>query len=115
MTPFYAHKYAHLSLPWKQDKHHFVFVHILNVPYLLEIIPHPKISNLFLLPRTTPYMYALWCMHYVFDACNPTFTVFYGQILVLFGINCIPQGTIELILRDDFRQVRYVSCVHTDT
>ena len=39
-------------------------------------------------------------------ACNPTFTVFYGQILVWFGINFIPQGTIELVLRDDFEQVR---------
>ena len=53
-------------------------------------------------------MYVLWCMHYVFGVCNPTFTVFYGQILVWFGINCILQGTIELILRDDFEQVRYL-------
>ena len=52
-------------------------------------------------------MFALRCMHYVFDACNTMFTVFYGQILVWFGINYIPQGTIELILRDDFEPVRY--------
>ena len=57
-------------------------------------------------------MYALRCMYYIFGACNPTFTVFYGQILVLFGFNCIPQGTIELILRDDFEQVRYDNNFH---
>jgi len=33
--------------------------------------------------------------------------VYYGQILVWFGINYIPQGTIELILRDDFGPVWY--------
>lgn len=79
------------------------------VPYWLEIIPHPKISNLLLLLCTTPYMYALRCMYYyiVFSACNPAFTVFYGQILVWFGINCILQGTIKLVLRDDFELVRY--------
>ena len=77
------------------------------IPYWLKIILHPKICNLFLLPRTTPYMYALRCMHYVFGACNPTFTVFYGQSLVWFGINFILQGTIEVILRDDFEPVRY--------
>jgi len=53
-------------------------------------------------------MYLLRCMHYVFDACNTKFTVSYGQILVWFGIDYIPQGTIELILRDDFVPVRYV-------
>ena len=47
-------------------------------------------------------------MHYVFGVCNPTLTVYYGQILVWFGINFIPQGTIELILREDFEPVRYV-------
>ena len=54
-------------------------------------------------------MYALRCMHYVFAAGNPSFTVFYGQILVWFGSSFIPQGTIELILRDDFEPVRYVT------
>ena len=66
------------------------------------LIPHPKIPNLFLLPRTTPYIYVLRCVQYVFDVCNTKFTVYYGQILVWFGINYLPQGTIELILRDDF-------------
>ncbi len=56
-------------------------------------------------------MYVLRCMHYVFGVCNPTFTVFYGQILVWFGINFIPQGTIELILRDDFEPVRYLKLI----
>jgi len=51
-------------------------------------------------------MYLLRCMQYVFDACNTNFTVSYGQILAWFGINYIPQGTIELILRDDFVPVR---------
>ncbi len=35
-------------------------------------------------------------------------TVFYGRIL---GINYIPQGTIELILRDDFELVQWSSKV----
>jgi len=69
------------------------------------LIPHPKIPNLFLLPRTTPYIYVLRCVQYVFDVCNTKFTVYYGQILA--GINYIPQGTIELILRDEFGPVRY--------
>ncbi len=42
-------------------------------------------------------MYVLRCMRYVSGVCNPTLTVYYGQILVWFGINFIPQGTIELI------------------
>ena len=71
---------------------------------------NPKISNLFLLPCTTSYMYVLRCMHYVFGACNTPFTVSYGQILVWFGIIFIPQDTIELILRDYFEPVRYASC-----
>jgi len=82
-------------------------MHFGDLPYWHEIIPHPKISNLFLLPRTTRYMSVLRCINYVFDVCNTKFTVYYGQILVWSGINYIPQGTIELILRDDFGPVRY--------
>ena len=52
-------------------------------------------------------MLILWCMHYVFDVCNTEFTVYYLQILVWFGINYTPQGTMELLLRDDFGLVRY--------
>jgi len=38
---------------------------------------------------------------------NTDFTAYYGQILVWFGINYIPQGIIELMLRDEFVPVRY--------
>ena len=79
---------------------------VVIIPYLLETIPHPKLSKFNLLRRTAPYMYALRCMQYVFASCNPMLTVSYGQILDRFGINFIPQGTMELILRDDFEQVR---------
>ncbi len=52
-------------------------------------------------------MYVLRCMQYVFDICITELTVYYGQILVWFGTNSIPQGTIELILQDAFGPVRY--------
>ena len=75
------------------------------LPYWHEIIPHPKIPNFIF---ATPHyaVHVLRCVYYVFDVCNTKFTMYYGQILVWFGINYIPQGTIELILRGDFGPVR---------
>ena len=43
-----------------------------------------------------PYTVVLQCMHYVLDVCNKRVTVYYGEILVCFGIDYILQGAIEL-------------------
>lgn len=47
------------------------------------------------------------CKNYVFDACNNQFLVYYGRIWRGVELISIPQGTIELILRDDFERVWY--------
>ena len=54
-----------------------------------------------------PDINVLWCMHYIFGTCNTNVTVYYGQVLDWLGINHIPQGTIDLLLRDDIGPVRY--------